>query len=68
MARTIGYICDAATHNERKLTRETENLTIHKGEWAVCSSALAEGHTWQKVPHGVIYEELFEKRFSEKHA
>ena len=68
MARMIAYLCGAATHNERKLTRETENLTIHKGEWAVCSSALAEGHEWRKVPHGVTYEELFEKRLSERRA
>ena len=69
MARIIAYLCSAESHTERKLTRSTENLTIHKGEWAVCSSALAEGHEWRKVPHGLIYEELFEmKRPSEKRA
>ena len=65
MARTIAYLCGTATHHERKLTRSTENLTIHKGEWAVCSSALAEGHEWHKVPQGVVYEELFARRLSE---
>ena len=68
MARTIAYLCGAAAHNEQKLTRDTENLTIHKGEWAVCSSGLAEGHEWRKVPQGVIYEELFQKRLSERRA
>lgn len=68
MARTIAYLCSAAAHNERTLTRDTENLTIHKGEWAVCASALAKGHEWRKVPQGVIYERLFEKRPSERRA
>lgn len=68
MARTIAYLCSAAAHNGLKLTRSNENLTIHDGEWAVCSSALAEGHEWQKVPQGVVYEELFQKRLSEKRA
>ena len=65
MARVIAFLCSAPSHKEVKLTRETHNLTIHEGKWAVCPSASPDGHEWEELVNGLNYDDLFERRVLE---
>jgi hypothetical protein len=67
MSRTIGFLRIAASHNIVKLERTSQNVTVHKGQWAVCAARRPDGHVWQET-NGINYDDLFEKRLSRKDA
>ena len=65
MSTPIFFLCVAAGHTTPRRDPSTNNLTVHRGRWAVCPAGCESKHRWQATS-GLEYEAMFRKHVVER--
>ena len=65
MSTPIFFLCVATGHTTPHRDPSSNNLTVHKGKWAVCPAGRVDRHRWQATT-GLDYEAVFRKRVDER--
>jgi hypothetical protein len=63
--KLISFTCVAPAHATVRPDRNSETLTVHGSQWAVCPAGLRDGHAWAETS-AVDFEDLFRSRIDEK--